>query len=126
MLQRCGCICVGGAVANTLLAARGVDMKASLLEREQLARGRALLNRARDQKVELLLPVDVLVGQGGDAADGQAVSVGSLPDGAGAYDIGPKRWKRFARASAPPRPCSATARLGRSKIRHFLAAARVF
>jgi phosphoglycerate kinase len=95
MLQRCECICVGGGVANTLLAARGVDMKASVLEREQLARGRALLNRARDHKVELLLPVDVLVGQDGDSADGQALSVGSLPDGAGAYDIGPKTLDAF-------------------------------
>ena len=96
MLRRCECICVGGAVANTLLAARGVDMKASVLEREQLALGRALLNRARDQKVELMLPVDVLVGQDGDVDDGRAVSVGSLPDGAGAYDIGPKTLEAFS------------------------------
>ena len=95
MLKRCECICVGGGVANTLLAARGVDMKASVLEPEQLALSRALLNRARDQKVEVLLPLDVLIGQDGDAADGQAVSVGSLPDGAGAYDIGPKTLEAF-------------------------------
>jgi phosphoglycerate kinase len=95
MLKRCECICVGGGVANTLLAARSVDMKASLVEPEQLALGRALLTRARDQKVEVLLPVDVLVGQDGEAPDGQAVSVGSIPDGAGAYDIGPKTLEAF-------------------------------
>jgi phosphoglycerate kinase len=95
MLRRCDSICVGGAVANTLLAARSLDMKASLLEREQLALGRALLTRARDQKVEILLPVDVLIGKDGEAADGEAVSVGSLPDGASAYDIGPKTLEAF-------------------------------
>jgi phosphoglycerate kinase len=95
MLRRCETVCVGGALANTLLAARSVDMKASLVEREQLALGRALLTRARDQKVEVLLPVDVLVGKDGEAADGEAVSVGSLPDGAAAFDIGPRTLTAF-------------------------------
>jgi phosphoglycerate kinase len=61
MLRRCDAICVGGVVANTLLRAKSLDMKASVFEAEQLALARALLVRARDQKVELLLPVDVLV-----------------------------------------------------------------
>jgi len=95
MLRRCDSLCVGGAVANTLLAARSVDMKSSLLEREQLALARALLNRARDQKVDVLLPVDVLVGQDGHDADGRAVSIGSIPDGAAAFDIGPKTLDAF-------------------------------
>jgi phosphoglycerate kinase len=70
-------------------------MKASLVEREQLALGRALLSRARDQKVDVLLPVDVLAGQDGDSTDGHAVSVGSLADGASAFDIGPRTLEAF-------------------------------
>lgn len=95
LLKRCEVVCVGGVVANTLLAAKSVDMKTSLLEREQLALGRALLTRARDQRVELLLPVDVLVGNNGDAREGRAVSVGSIPDGMGAFDIGPRTLEAF-------------------------------
>jgi phosphoglycerate kinase len=95
MLRRCEAVCVGGAVASTLLAARSVDMKESKLEREQLPLARALLTRARDAKVELLLPVDVLAGASAASAEGYACSVGSIPDGSGAYDIGPRTLEAF-------------------------------
>lgn len=95
MLRRCDAICVGGGVANTLLAARSVDLKESTFERDQLAYGRALLARARDHKVELLLPVDVVVGSSADDAEASNVSVGSIPDGTGAFDIGERTLDAF-------------------------------
>ncbi len=95
MLRRCGAICVGGAVASTLLAAKSIDMKSSLLEREQLALARGILSRARDQRVELILPVDVVVARNADEADGSPVSVGSIPDQHGAFDIGPRTLETF-------------------------------
>jgi phosphoglycerate kinase len=95
MLGRCDVILVGGAVANTLLAARSVDMKDSSFEPEQLALGRALLSRARDSKVDLVLPVDVMVGSSDSDTEARAVSVGSIPDGTGAFDIGPRTLEAF-------------------------------
>jgi phosphoglycerate kinase len=95
MLRRCRVILVGGVVANALLSARSVDMKASVFEREQLALGRALLSKARDQKVELVLPVDVLVAKDRAETAGDAVSVGSIPDGTAAFDIGPRTLELF-------------------------------
>lgn len=95
MLSRCNTILVGGGLANTLLAARSVDMKESSIEKDQLAFGRALLTRARNYNVDLLLPVDVLVGESSQATDAQSVSVGSIPDGTGAFDIGPRTLEAF-------------------------------
>jgi 3-phosphoglycerate kinase len=95
MLRRAEVICVGGVVANTLLAARSVDMKESVFERDQLAVARNVLTRARDQKVELVLPVDALVGTSGEATEAEAVSVGSIRDGYGAFDIGPRTLDLF-------------------------------
>jgi phosphoglycerate kinase len=95
MLRRCESICVGGAVANTLLAAKSVDLKASVVEREQLAQARALLTRARDQKVDVLLPVDVMAAPNGDASEPRAVSVGAIADQTGAFDIGPRTLDAF-------------------------------
>jgi phosphoglycerate kinase len=95
MLTRCSTILVGGGVANTLLAARSVDMKESSLEKDQLALGRALLTRARNYNVDLLLPVDVLVAESDQATEGRSVSVGSIPDGSGAFDIGPRTLDAF-------------------------------
>jgi phosphoglycerate kinase len=95
MLRRCDSICVGGGVANTLLAARSVDMKDSTFEADQLALGRALLKRARDHHIDLILPVDVMTGRSRNAADGSSVSVGSIPDGTGAFDIGHRTLDAF-------------------------------
>jgi len=95
MLSRCNTILVGGGVANTLLAARSVDMKESPIEKDQLALGRALLTRARNYNVELVLPVDVLVGESDHATESRSVSVGSIPDGTGAFDIGPRTLDAF-------------------------------
>ena len=88
MMSRCTSILVGGGVANTLLAARSVDMKESAVEKDQLALARNVLTRARNYNIDLVLPVDVLVGKGKHASDAQSVSVGSIPDGMGAFDIG--------------------------------------
>jgi phosphoglycerate kinase len=95
MLRRCSAICVGGAVASTLLAARSVDVKASIHDREQLALGRALLARARDAKVELVLPVDASVARAPDAADGDPVGIGAIPAEHGVFDIGPRTVEAF-------------------------------
>ncbi|HVY28646.1 MAG TPA: phosphoglycerate kinase [Polyangiaceae bacterium] len=95
MMRRCDAILVGGAVANTLLRARQVDVKASAYEDNQLALARNLLTRARDQKLELVLPVDAVVGSSAHAKETRSVSVGSVPDQHGIFDIGPQTLETF-------------------------------
>ncbi len=89
LLGKCDAICIGGAMANTLLAARGADMKASLVEKDFLAQGRTLLEKAREKGVDILLPSDLVCGASMDAESGQTVSATSVPDGHMALDIGP-------------------------------------
>lgn len=81
---------IGGAMANTFLKAQGHDTKASLVEEDKLALARTIMDKARDKKVDLILPVDVVVAASTDAAEGRIVDVGSIPDGTLALDIGPK------------------------------------
>jgi phosphoglycerate kinase len=95
LLGKCTAICIGGAMANTLLAAKGHDMKASLVEKDFLAAGRTLLEKARDKGVDILLPSDVVVGPGTDASAGTIVAVGSVPDGQMALDVGPATIEAF-------------------------------
>src|SRR5450432_3299532 len=96
LIKKCDAICIGGAMANTLLAAAGLELKDSKLERDQLALGRTLLEQARDRGVKLLLPTDVVVATDKDASDAQTVSVRSIPDRQMALDIGPATVKAFA------------------------------
>jgi phosphoglycerate kinase len=96
LLKKCDVICIGGAMANTLLAAAGHALKDSKLENDQLALGRTLLEQARDRGVKVLLPTDVVVAPDKDASEGQVVSVRSIPDQHMALDIGPATIKAFA------------------------------
>ena len=96
LLKRCDAICIGGAMANTFLAAAGNNLKDSKLENEQLPLARTLLEQARDRGVKLLLPSDVIVAENTDASAGEAVNVRSVPDRHLALDIGPMTVKAFA------------------------------
>jgi len=96
LFEKCDVLCIGGAMANTLLAARGADVKASKIEKEWLARGRTLLEKARDRKVDLLLPRDVVVAPSIDATEGKVVGVDAIPEGHTALDIGPATVAAYA------------------------------
>lgn len=97
LLEKVDALLIGGAMANTFLAAKGHDMKASLVEADKLALARSLLEKARDKKVDVALPVDVVVAGSIAATEGQAVDVASVPDKMLALDIGPKSAEDFAK-----------------------------
>jgi phosphoglycerate kinase len=96
LLTKCDALCIGGAMANTLLAAQGFDMKKSLYEADWLAKGRTLLETAKSKGVDLVLPTDVVTGAGIDATSGKTVKANAVPDGEMALDIGPETVKAFA------------------------------
>jgi phosphoglycerate kinase len=96
LIRKCDAICIGGAMANTLLAAAGHNLKDSKLENDQLALGRTLLVQARDRGVRFLLPTDVVVATDKAATAFEVVSVGSIPDQHMALDIGPNTVKAFS------------------------------
>src|ERR1019366_4549885 len=64
LLEKVSALIVGGAMANTFLAARGNNMQASLVETDKVALARTILDKARDRRVDVLLPVDVVVAPG--------------------------------------------------------------
>jgi phosphoglycerate kinase len=96
LLSKCDALCIGGAMANTLLAAQGFDMKKSLYEADFLAKGRTLLEAAKAKGVDLVLPTDVITAAGIDATSGTTVKANAVPDGEMALDIGPESVKAFA------------------------------
>jgi phosphoglycerate kinase len=89
LVKRCDVICIGGAMANTLLAASGYEMASSKVERDWLERGRQLLDAAAQRGVELLLPRDLLVAAGPEDTP-RVVAASAVPPGHSAYDIGPE------------------------------------
>lgn len=100
LLERIDALVIGGAMANTFLAARGVDVKASKVEGDKLALARTILEKAEQKKVEVLLPVDGVVAKGLEATEGTIVDIKSVPDGTMILDVGPKSVELFARRFA--------------------------
>ncbi|MBL9021210.1 MAG: phosphoglycerate kinase [Myxococcales bacterium] len=90
LLSKCDVLCIGGAMANTFLAAQGLNMQKSLVEADKLPLARTIMDKARDKKVKLILPVDVVVAEGVDATAGAVVDTTAIPEGQMALDIGPK------------------------------------
>ncbi len=100
LLGRVDAIVIGGAMANTFLAAKGVNMRRSKIEDDKLALARTILEKAAAKKSEILLPVDVVVTSDFNAQEGDVVDVASMPDGTMALDIGPKTIELFAKRFA--------------------------
>jgi phosphoglycerate kinase len=95
LLGRVNALLIGGAMANTFLAAQGHDMGASLVEGDRMPLARDLLRKAEQAGVEVLLPVDVVVGDSVEATEGQATDGPAAGPGKVALDVGPKSRERF-------------------------------
>jgi phosphoglycerate kinase len=97
LLNRADVILIGGAMANTFLAAQGTDVGASKVESDRLDEVRDTLKAAANAGVPLLLPEDLVVGGSFDAATAaKVVRVSEIPAGAVAMDIGPATRAEFA------------------------------
>ncbi len=89
-------LCVGGGMANTVLAASGVDVGTSLRD-DDLEPARRILTLVKERNVHLELPSDAVVAPSPDAeAQAHVVQI----DGVGSemiLDIGPKTAQEYAR-----------------------------
>jgi phosphoglycerate kinase len=95
LLDRVDALLIGGAMANTFLAARGVNVQASKIEEDKLPLARTIMDRAREKKVDLVLPVDLVAAMNIHAASSTVVDVGGLTEGQMALDIGPRSLALF-------------------------------
>ena len=90
-------LCIGGAMANTFLAAQGKKTQKSRIEEDKLPLARTIIQKARDRSVKLVLPIDVVVAPALEATDGVVVGVDEIPADTMALDIGPKSIELVAR-----------------------------
>ncbi|WP_437981889.1 phosphoglycerate kinase [Sorangium sp. So ce117] len=91
-------LCIGGAMANTFLAAQGKNLQKSRIEEDKLPLARTIMSKARDRGIQLLLPVDAVVASSIDATQGAPASVDAIPEGTMALDIGPRSIEQFGQA----------------------------
>jgi len=93
---------IGGAMANTFLAAAGAEIGASLHEPDRFGDCKTVLEKAAARDVQVILPTDVVVGHGLDTTDGRTLRLGAggVGDEEMALDIGPDSVQRFSQVLA--------------------------
>jgi phosphoglycerate kinase len=95
LLDKVNAFVIGGGMANTFLAAQGVDVGTSLRDPD-LAPARRILAGAQAKGVALHLPVDAVVADAFDADDtARTVPLASVGDGM-ILDIGPETARAYA------------------------------
>lgn len=98
LLSKCDKLIIGGGMANTFLAAQGLNMQDSLVETASLENAKAILSRVAGK---LVLPVDAVVADKFDAeANSQVVDVDKIPAGWRMLDVGPKTLELYKQTLA--------------------------
>lgn len=120
LLDRCDTLCVGGAMAFTFLAARGLGVGRSLVESDRIDECRRLLDGGR-----IRIPTDVVVAEADDPdAPRRVVAAEAIPDGWMGLDIGPETAAAFAAEITAAATVLWNGPMGRFEVAPFAAGTR--
>ena len=101
LLEKCDTLIIGGGMCFTFLLAQGKQVGTSLKEEDWVERAAAMLKKAEERGVKLLLPVDVVCADKfAEDARTETVSVDAIPADMMGLDIGPETSKLYADAIA--------------------------
>ena len=91
LLKKMDIIIIGGAMANTFVAAKGLDVGTSLFEKECIDLAKELIEKSQNNNCNLILPTDFIVSKNlKKNAEYTTANFDSLPHNMMALDIGPK------------------------------------
>ena len=96
LIGKADSVLVGGAMAYTFLAAKGVPVGKSRVEQDKLELARQILDKAKAKGVDFELPVDhVCATEPKETAERVVVNGTAIPDGLMGLDIGPRTLDRY-------------------------------
>ena len=99
MIDKVDTIIIGGGMAHTFDAAKGLPIGSSLCEEEKKPLALELLKKAEQKGVKVILPVDVVIADKFAAdANTKTVPVDQIPDGWMALDSGDETSKEYVKA----------------------------
>jgi phosphoglycerate kinase len=113
-------LAIGGAMANTLLFAEGIEIGRSLCERDMTDNARRLLALARERNCRVILPEDaVIAARLAPGTPTRAVAIDMVPGDMMILDIGPKTVASIAAALEEARTLVWNGPLGAFETRPF-------
>lgn len=91
LVRKVDALVIGGGMANTFLAAQGIDVGKSLCEHDLADTATAILAEAKDAGCAIVLPVDGVIAREFKAgAASEVVDIAAIPADAMVLDVGPK------------------------------------
>lgn len=97
LLDRVDNLIIGGGMSYTFAKAQGGQIGDSLLEADKMELALQLLEKAKNNGVNLVLPVDTVISKAfANDAEQDVATSGQIPDGWMGLDIGPKTRTLFA------------------------------
>ncbi|HHT54571.1 MAG TPA: phosphoglycerate kinase [Clostridiales bacterium] len=98
LLEKVDTLIIGGGMAYTFFRARGNSIGNSICEEDKIEFAADMIKKARDKKVNFLLPVDNIIGKEYDEnTDHMCIYSDSIPDGWMGLDIGDKTQELFSK-----------------------------
>ncbi|MGB2893193.1 MAG: phosphoglycerate kinase [Albidovulum sp.] len=123
LVEKVDHLVIGGGMANTFLVAKGIEVGASLAERDMADTAREILEKAKKTGCSVELPVDVVVAREFKAgAANQTVAADACPPDAMILDAGPETVDLIAEVVARCRTLIWNGPLGAFEIEPFDAA----
>ncbi len=123
LVARVDRLVIGGGMANTFLAARGVEVGKSLAEHDMAETARQILEKAKETGCEILLPGDIVVAREFKAgAESETLDVAACPADAMILDAGPQTVEAIKKAMAASQTLIWNGPLGAFEIPPFDAA----
>jgi phosphoglycerate kinase len=98
LLKRADTILIGGAMAYTLMRAKGQSVGASLVEEDLVDTARSIMDRVVRSRGKLVLPLDHGVAQSIDAPQVKVVDGEILDQRDAGFDIGPRTVASFSKS----------------------------
>jgi len=96
LLDLADTVALGGAIANTFLAAWGFGMGRSLVDYEMVEMARVVFWKTTKKHSALILPQDVVISDKERKTRHKAIDYDKVPHNVAIYDIGPKTCNQYA------------------------------
>lgn len=123
LVRKVNILIIGGGMANTFLAARGIDVGKSLAEHDMTDTARDIMDKAEEAACEILLPSDIVCAKDfAEHADFVTVSADACPPDRMILDAGPATVQRITKAFESARTLIWNGPLGAFEIEPFDAA----
>ena len=100
LIKKVNFLAIGGAMANTFLLAKGQEIGNSLVERKKIETATIILDMAKNNNCDVILPLDVVTSESLDSENHFKVALDEIDPKHSIFDIGEKTIEKISNTMA--------------------------